>query len=226
MKWVADPTGRFAKRPYYEGEELDRECEGIISAFLRKEHATVSYPITTNDLTILIEREVASLDLYADLSTEGEGVEGMTEFFRQGRPAVHIAAELSESGREHRLRTTLTHELGHVRFHTFLWTFETEPPSRVGAGVKSPRCHRETVIHARPVDWLEWQAGYASGAFLMPLAALRRTVGEAWEGMGIVGDLAVASNPGQELIRRVQARYLVSADAARVRLLQLGILTE
>lgn len=217
MKWYSDPTGRFPQRPYYEGEELDRECEGIVAAFLRREHGAAIYPITTNDLTILIEREVASLDLYADLSAEGEGVEGMTEFFRRGKPAVHVAAELSKPEREHRLRTTLTHELGHVKFHHFLWTFETLPaPHGGGQAAPPPRCHRETIIGARQADWLEWQAGYASGALLIPLSALKRTVREARKEVGVLGDVAVGSPDAIQIIRKVQQGYQVSADAARV----------
>lgn len=227
MKWYPDPTGRFPQRPCYEGEELDRECEGIVAAFLKREHGTVAYPINTNDLTILIERETASLNLYADLSAEGEGVEGMTEFFRQGKPAVHIAADLSDSGRDHRLRTTLTHELGHVKFHAFLWTFEMSQPARGnGKATPSPRCHRETIISMHQVDWLEWQAGYASGALLIPISALRRTVREARKEAGVGVEVAVGSLGGQHIIRKVQEGYQVSADAARVRLLQRGFLTE
>lgn len=227
MKWYLDPTGRFPQRPYYEGEELDRECEAIVAAFLKREHGAVAYPITTNDLTILIEREAGSLDLYADLSAQGEGVEGMTEFFRRGKPAVHVAAELLESGRENRLRTTLTHELGHIKFHGFLWTFEApQLPRGIGQAAPSPRCHRETIIGANQVDWLEWQAGYASGALLIPLSALKRTVREARKEAGVFGDVAVGSPAGQEIIRKVQQGYQVSADAARVRLLQRRFLVE
>lgn len=226
MKWASDPAGRFPQRPYYEGEELDQECEGIISAFLKQQHGAITYPISTNDLTILIERETATLDLFADLSAEGEDVEGMTEFFRHGKPAIHIDAALSAPGRENRLRTTLTHELGHVKFHAFLWTFETPTPRRGGAPVPAPRCHRETIIGAGRADWLEWQAGYASGAFLVPISALRRTVRFARKDAGLVGDVAVASSGGQQIIRAVQDGYHVSADAARVRLLQLGLLID
>lgn len=226
MKWLSDSTGRFPQRPYYEGEELDRECEGIVAAFLKREYGSVTYPISTNDLTILIEREAASLDLYADFAAEGEGIEGMTEFFPRGKPAVHIAAELSEAGREHRLRTTLTHELGHVKFHSFLWTFETLQAPRGTGQASPPRCHRETMIGARPVDWLEWQAGYASGALLIPLSAVRRTVRAARREAGVYGDVAAATPAGQLIIRAVQQGYQVSADAARVRLVQLGFLTE
>lgn len=228
MRWYPDPTGRFPQRPFYEGEELDRECEGIVAAFLKREHGTVTFPITTNDLTILVEREAASLDLYADLSAEGEGVEGMTEFFQRGKPAIHVAAELSEPRREHRLRTTLTHELGHVKFHGFLWTFETpQLPRERGTAAASPHCHRETIIGARQSDWLEWQAGYASGALLIPISALKRTVREARKEAGVFfGDVAVGSPAAREIIRKVQQGYQVSADAAQVRLLQRGFLIE
>lgn len=227
MKWLPDPSGRFPQRPFYEREELDRECEGIVATFLQARHGRVAYPITTNELTILIEQETIDLDLYAELSSEGDGVEGVTEFFRRGKPRVRITEALSAPGRENRLRTTLTHELGHVKFHTFLWTFETPVP-RGAASVPPPRCHRETIIDAREVDWLEWQAGYASGAFLMPLTALRRVVRDARRVIGATGSapLQVENPDGQELIRRTQQAFEVSADAARVRLLQLHFLSE
>src|SRR4051812_7822660 len=82
-------------------------------------------PIPTDALTKLIERDAADLDLYADLSSAGSAgsdVEGVTTFIRGEKPRVHIAAELSEQERlVHRLRTTLTHEYGHVWLHNPLW---------------------------------------------------------------------------------------------------------
>jgi len=36
VKMVPDKTGRFAERPHYSPEDLDRECERIVSAFLHK----------------------------------------------------------------------------------------------------------------------------------------------------------------------------------------------
>jgi hypothetical protein len=38
-------------------------------------------------------------------------------------------------------------------------------------------CKRETIIDARKTDWMEWQAGYVCGAFLMPISLLRAAVG-------------------------------------------------
>jgi hypothetical protein len=75
MKWVADKTGRFAKRPHYQPEELDDECEHLILAFLKNKYGKVEFPIKTNDLTVFIEQK-ADLDSYADLSGEEGDVEG------------------------------------------------------------------------------------------------------------------------------------------------------
>ena len=79
-------------------------------------------PIPTGALLKLIERDAADLDLYADLSGEGEGVEGVTYFFTMGRPKVRILRALTEQKhRAHRLRNILAHEYAHVRLHSDLW---------------------------------------------------------------------------------------------------------
>ncbi len=122
VKMVPDKTGRFAERPHYSPEDLDRECERIVTAFLRKKRGVVAFPILTEDLHTLIEQADATLDAYADLSAFGDDVEGMTEFFPDQGPKVSISDKLAnDERRENRLRTTLTHEFGHVQFHRHLW---------------------------------------------------------------------------------------------------------
>jgi hypothetical protein len=122
VTYVSDRTGRFPQRPHYKAVELDRECESIINAFLKDLHGAVEFPVTTDDLTKLIERDTSDFDAYADLSELGPDVEGVTGFYRARKPAVKIAAWLAEDARyENRLRTTMTHEYGHVRFHAYLW---------------------------------------------------------------------------------------------------------
>src|SRR5687767_9463227 len=102
MKWVRDTTGRLPGRPHYTPEELDRECEALLAS----RRAPAIYPLTTDDLTVLLEAHTSDLDLYADLSADGPGVEGVTEFASEGKPRVRISAALSESPRSaHRLRT-------------------------------------------------------------------------------------------------------------------------
>ena len=113
MKWVADKTNRFPNRPHYEPYELDAECEKIITVFLKERHGRVNFPVSTDDLAVLIETVVEDLDLYADLSQEPGQVEGVTEFQPGGKPRVRIAKSLSGApNMENRFRTTLTHEFG------------------------------------------------------------------------------------------------------------------
>jgi hypothetical protein len=54
--------------------------ERVVVEFLRGRHGEAKFPIATEELTVLIEKEVDDLDAYADLSGYGNGVEGLTEF--------------------------------------------------------------------------------------------------------------------------------------------------
>jgi hypothetical protein len=241
MKWVSDTTGRFDWRPYYEPAELDDECEHIVAGFLREKNGVVRFPISTDDLTVMLEQETSDLDLFADLSRDGDDVEGVTDFFPHKKPAVRIARELSlDNTKSQRLRTTLAHEYGHVRFHSFLWNLSaTEHPcqlmakklarqyrryqlirrtfgnARIGACFS---CKRDDICDAPFSDWMEWQAGYAGGAFLMPVSLVREFLSRT------EGQNSIAGNAASELIAGLAAEFDVSPDAARVRLLKLGFL--
>ena len=223
MRWMRDRSGRFERRPYYDQHELDSQCEEIVEEFLKARNGAVSYPITTDDLTVMIERDVAALDLYANLAGEGRAVEGVTEFRRRRKPSVRIAKYLSESpSRENRLRSTLAHEYAHVVFHGFLWTLE-------GAGRKPGqtrplyrRCQRSRVVAAPQADWMEWQAGYAGGALLMPISALRAVVEQTLAESGGGRLVEDGSDRHAEIARRVAEAFAVSKDAAAFRISKLG----
>jgi hypothetical protein len=221
MKWLRDVTGRFPQRPYYEQDELDHECEAIVTAFLKAKHGSIAYPIPTEDLVRLIQRETADLDLYADFPDAG--IEGQTDFIPGQKPRVRIAHALSEqSWRENRLRTTLTHEYGHVRFHD-LWP-ANQMALPLFEGPSPIQCKRDLILDAGAVDWLEWQAGYASGAFLMPITVVKQIVGDIREEFHLYGAIPLNSRAGEKLILQLQRAFQVSEDAARVRLRQLGCL--
>src|SRR5262245_24186579 len=118
MRWVRDTTGRFPRRPHYDAAELDQICEDLLVGRRQR-------PVTTDALMVLIEERAADLDVYADLTAEGADVEAVTDFTPGQRPRVRISSRLSErTKREHRLRTTLAHELGHVVLHDFIWWFD------------------------------------------------------------------------------------------------------
>jgi Zn-dependent peptidase ImmA (M78 family) len=255
MKWLADTTGRFQWRPEYQPEELDAECERITTAFLLQKYGVVRYPLSTDDLTVMMEQDTSSLDLYADLTAEGEDVDGLTDFFKDKKPAVKISARLSaDVSRFGRLRTTLAHEYGHVKFHNFLWdiAFKSEekgdfwkkisrqrrkieemrkksapayginsyPPLTPGESFApsgkliGPRCKAALILNAPAGDWMEWQAGYISGALLMPVSALKQQFIESRKS-GI---------DGASLTGNIAALFDVSNDAASSRLSKFGLL--
>lgn len=227
MRYVADRTGRFSQRPHYDQKELDRECEAIVSAFLKERHGTVSYPLTTDDLTVLIERDTESLDQYADLSVYGRNVEGVTQFQPGRKPKVLIAETLSSAdNRQNRLRMTLAHEYGHVRFHAPLW--ELEPPSadllRTNPRANMQVCFRDKILDAAQTDWMEWQAGYVGGALLMPVSRVRALVTAYCESNNLFGVVGQDDSHGRALIDEVSGAFAVSPEAARIRLIKLGIL--
>lgn len=225
MKWLRDLTGRFPERPYYDTEELDELSEGVIVNFLQEKYGSVSFPVSTEDLTILIESETSDLDQYADLTPEGDDVEGVTFFFSDRKPIVKIAEELAATDyREHRLRTTLTHELAHVRLHGGLWQFDQLRLLPLEDETPGPRCKRGGILRATQSDWMEWQAGYVSGALLMPVTSLKELVHARFTEWGVFGDADTSSAEGASLIRQTAERFDVSQDAARVRLAQLGFL--
>jgi hypothetical protein len=134
MRWVRDGTGRFRWRPFLETDEIDTLCEQRVERFLRERYAIVLYPLSTDDLTRLIEQDADDLDLFADLSPfsdENAAVEGVTTFILGRGPRIQIARQLSEDVRqEARLRTTLAHELGHLLLHDFAGEREDTPRPR------------------------------------------------------------------------------------------------
>ena len=230
MMWIKDSTGRFPERPYYPQEDLDSLSEGWIVGFLLERYGRAEFPVSTEDLTVMIEGDTSDLDQYADLSGEGdddEEVQGLTLFFPDRKPVVKIARELANSGRgEHRLRTTLTHEFAHVKLHAGLWPFNQPrlfPDAEQSPG---PRCKRPGDTRGPRTDWMEWQAGYVSGAVLMPLTRLQQLVRKSFHAWGAFNSVTTASVKGDDLIAMVAEQFGVSKDAARVRLAQLGYLTD
>jgi hypothetical protein len=229
MYWTRDRTGRFPERPYYSVDELEYESEHLITTFLRSRHGHAAFPVTTDDLTVLVEQLGGTLDLYADLSADERSVQGYTEFAPGSKPLVRISRRLSAHPRaENRLRTTLTHEGGHVWLHGALW----EARWRLGHLFEGSRrvtyvCQRATMLRAPASDWAEWQAGYVSGALLMPAGVLREVIQQFLEREQLFhGPFPVNARAGQCLVGEVTAAFAVSEDAARVRLLQRGVLTE
>ncbi|HEY1292146.1 MAG TPA: ImmA/IrrE family metallo-endopeptidase [Chloroflexota bacterium] len=213
MRWLRDATGRFPRRPHYDASELEDVSADLLSELRQLRHTGCTV-VSTDDLSVLIEHHAADLDLFADLPAEFDGV---TDFSKDARPRVRVAARLSSHSRfEHRLRTTLAHELTHVVLHNFIWWLSPTPTPDPGVAFDPERLSPRCAMRARAVDWMEWQANYCAGALLVPASEVCAPPEPVWE----------RSITGRALIRAVQERFEVSAQVATIRLRQLGRLSE
>jgi uncharacterized protein DUF955 len=223
VRYVRDTLHGFRERPHYDPAELDTMFEKIVVDFLRQKHGKATFPITTEDITVLIEQKVSDLDQYADLSAYGANVEGVTEFSRHGKPKVLISESVHRY--ENRLRTTLAHEYGHVELHGYLFATEERRLNLVpGQKPSAIYCKRDDIIGAKKIDWMEWQAGYACGAMLMPRTHVRNVMAEIQKARNIYGAVSPSTENGSALIKGVIDQFSVSRDAATVRLKILGYL--
>jgi IrrE N-terminal-like domain len=224
VRYVRDVVHGFQERPHYEPSELDAMFERAVTGFLKKKYGVADFPITTGDLTTLIEQDVSDLDQYADLTPYGAGVEGMTEFPRGGKkPIVRISAAVHRY--ENRLRTTLAHEYGHVVLHTYLFAF-AERQLKLAPKQKSNAiyCYRDNMLPLSKTDWMEWQAGYASGAALMPKSYVTKLMAGLHERFGIYGTVSAEAENGRALISAMIESFQVSRQAAEVRLKVLNFI--
>lgn len=228
MRMILDVTRRLHKRPHYTQEELDEISENAVTSYLTDKHGNALFPVSTDDLASLIEVHAEDLDLYADLSQLGSDVEGVTLFNPDGKPSIRIAARLSEAKRENRLRTTLAHELGHALLHNILFKRCTGPGLFDDEEVEIDRvqaCKEGNMLNAGQSDWMEWQAGYVSGAILMPATHVRLVIAHRFPNY-IRGGLAACGDLFEAMVQEVQSAFQVSSEAARARLLKLQVVRD
>ena len=141
----------------------------------------------------------------------------MTHFDPRRKPRLEIAYALFEDGRPvNRLRFMLAHEYAHVVIHAPLYL-------RAGLARREdhPCTDREIEASATFVDWMEWQASYAAGALLMPIGRLEALI-TACQPADLPAPISVDHPAGRDLQQRGSEAFVVSPDAAAVRLAQLG----
>jgi hypothetical protein len=73
---------------------------------------------------------------------------------------------------------------------------------------------------------MEWQAGFACGALLMPKRALLETVNGFRRERSIFGQIGLSTDAGRALIGKVMGAFGVSQDAATVRLKERKVLVD
>jgi hypothetical protein len=220
---VPDRVGDLLWRPYKSGEEIDYECEKVVRSYLSLSPAEpLPLLLSTDLLTGMIEAHAERLDLFADLE---ENVEGATDIPADGPPSVRINRRLSAASHlTNRLRNTLAHEFYHLFFHVSLYQEKWKQMELFCDAGERISCTRETILKGKRVDWREWQAAYGAGALLMPATVLRQLVCD-FVRIYRPPPYMVGSRESASVVTFVASRFDVSRDAARVRLLQKGLLT-
>ena len=234
MKYQVDETGRLPEKPKYSHKELNNMAEKVLldsSDILGKE---IQYPIPTDKLTVIIERYVDDLDLYADLEKEygDENIEGVTIFLPFKKPIIKISEKLQRyKFKVNRLRTTLAHELGHVILHNPLWQIEFSK-LQLPFNTNEQRvqiCKRKTLFlknepNYEHYDWIEWQANYFASALLMPKKAVYKIYRKFTNERKILSSISDESSDANDLINIISQEFQVSNEAVKVRLKQMKIL--
>lgn len=139
---------------------------------------------------------------------------------------MRICADLAfDDRRQNRYRTTLTHEYGHVHLHSYLHQQDGLGPSAAGHAQRNSHiCKREKILTAPRGDWLEWQAGYACGALLMPISAVLNLARETAAKRNLPVATCFTGDARSEMIGATMEGFHVSEAAARVRLMKLAII--
>ena len=216
----------LGKPEFHPTKRMEFKAEDAVLSHIRSRRSTDLFPVTTDDLTTLLERHVEELDIYADLSPYGSGVEGLTIFLPSRRPIVKVACALSESRNENRLRSTLAHEYGHVVLHDPLFQRKAQDSLFDARSEFLQVSYRDGYSAPSGGDLFEYQAWFMCGALLMPLTELELRVQQLAERESSYSAIWQHSELGQAAIAHVADAFSVSEILARIRLIKAGLITE
>ncbi len=69
MRNIRDTVHGFQERPHYEASELDTMFERAVTGFLKKKYGVADFPISTDDITTLIEQDVSDQEVEKDIAS-------------------------------------------------------------------------------------------------------------------------------------------------------------
>lgn len=209
--------GRFAKRLFFELDEIDGICFRALAA-------TGLMPTEPSPVRIerFLEKQFGVDVEYEDFA---EDVLGCTVFDSAGRVIrIAVATSLEEGGKscERRLRSTLAHEGGHGLLHGPLFV-RSEHPSLFPEAASSEEQDR---ILCRPGDirpvgrkydgrWWEYQANRAIGGLLLPKHLVRQVA----EGYVFAGTIPPINLP--QAIDELALVFNVHPVVVRIRLQEI-----
>jgi hypothetical protein len=216
----------LGKPDFLPTQRMESIAERLVLDHVRSRRTIELFPLSTDDLYTLVEEHVADLNVYENLDTYGDEVEGITLFQPGTKPLVRVSASLSASKNENRLRSTLAHELGHVLLHDSLFQRKSQD-SLFDASLQYMQvCYRDGAESAGHGDLFEYQAWYMCGALLMPITELRAQVTTLAQEADSYSEIWQHSVLGRMIVEMVASSFGVSMALARIRLLKTGLICE
>ena len=209
MRELRDHNGRMPCRLWYDEAEIDAIMEGEL-----RRSGTGRIGEGAVDVDAFIESHLHITPEFVELP---RGVQGATDFYRDGTVRMRISAVLAERagrqepGAEHLMRTTLAHEAAHVELHRILFLQQSE--ALFGSQASRQELCRDVRMIGRGYngEWWEWQANRGMGALLLPRS----------EVIGIAGPWTAAALRDGKLVQIIARRFQVSTQAVCFRLEQI-----
>ena len=222
------------RRLWFEPDEI----EGMMADELRRAGMFPDGRQPVVDLEEFLEIGLqVKLDIYARLDLD---VLGVTDFRRNTNPLVSVNAGLTSEvegagvspGVRGRWRATLAHEASHVVLHRILFEVPFEQGELFSIEAESRpslfRClARDVSFRGTNSDWKEVQANMGMAALLMPAEifsdVVRLVVGARTYNSLTTHIPDATSVEHRDFVAELSLRFEVSQQAARIRLVTLGL---
>ncbi len=148
------------------------------------------------------------------------------EYVSEKARTIIIDNGLLNDGQERRYRFTMGHEVAHDIFHTGYYRynpdqvslFDGEASPMVQCRIDSSKINNKQITQGTDSEWMEWQANRFSSAILMPTSMVRRLIALHPKEHSAFGAAC--------WVMIVAHNFNVSAQAAEIRLRDLGLISE
>ena len=231
MRSWPDPKSPWGKQLRFE----ENEFEAMMDEMRWRAGPECFAPGKGVDVDLVLLKAIECEADYVDLPA---GVMGRTIFGADGSARIEISRALSDEAESdrtvrRRLRTTLSHECGHVACHRGLFIRDTETlslfsglPARTTTAKPPIMCRADTVGRTGyRGEWWEYQANRCMAALLLPRTMFSASAKKRLADRGFKsGNDCVQSGYGESLIRELSDEYDVSQQATLFRLQALGFL--
>lgn len=218
MRTIAEADGSV--RLWYDADEIER----IAMEALRHAGLWADDNGRAVDVEHLLEIHLgAVVDYGAPLEPT---VLGYTAFASPPKVSINRAltdaAQRPGAGRAAvgRWRATLAHEAAHILLHARLFQVPED------AADETRRCLRTEVGAREASDWREVQANIGMGSLLLPRPGVIDAVRTMLIAERVIPPVPAASPTGYRLIGELTRRFAVSRQAARIRLIGMGLMTD